>query len=223
MRRLRRTSIAVLPAAIVLATPSPAAAQAATGGAEATTGPVTLVTTPRGLVGRRKLFTGSVARRDAKRTVAVQRYDELSRQWTTIARATPEPDGDFSARWKADRAGDLKVRAIVENARAQAAAAAPEIPITLFRPARATWYGPGFYGNRTACGQTMSRTLVGVAHKTLKCGTRVEFLYRGRTLVAPVVDRGPYANGASWDLTSAAAERLGFSGVDTVGALRARR
>ncbi len=59
-----------------------------------------------------------------------------------------------------------------------------------------TWYGPGFYGNRTACGQRYSRTIIGVAHRTLPCGTLIEFKWHGITAVAPVIDRGPYASSA---------------------------
>ncbi len=57
---------------------------------------------------------------------------------------------------------------------------------------KVTWYGPGFYGNRTACGQRYTRYIVGVAHKTLPCGTLVQFRWGGKTAVAPVIDRGPY-------------------------------
>jgi rare lipoprotein A (peptidoglycan hydrolase) len=78
--------------------------------------------------------------------------------------------------------------------------------------AAATWYGPGFYGNRTACGKTLRTTTIGVAHRTLPCGTKVTFAYHGRYLVAPVIDRGPYSGGYTFDLTGAAAEALGFSG-----------
>jgi rare lipoprotein A (peptidoglycan hydrolase) len=59
-----------------------------------------------------------------------------------------------------------------------------------------TWYGPGFYGNRTACGVRYSRTIIGVAHRTLPCGTLVEFRWHGMTAVAPVIDRGPFATKA---------------------------
>lgn len=38
-----------------------------------------------------------------------------------------------------------------------------------------SWYGSGFYGQRTACGQTLTKTLVGVANRTLPCGTLVMF------------------------------------------------
>jgi hypothetical protein len=56
-----------------------------------------------------------------------------------------------------------------------------------------TWYGPGFYGNRTACGQRYTRTIIGVAHKTLPCGTLIQFRWGGITAYARVIDRGPYA------------------------------
>jgi hypothetical protein len=59
-----------------------------------------------------------------------------------------------------------------------------------------TWYGPGFYGNRTACGVRYTRKIVGVAHRTLPCGTLVEFKWHGITAVAPVIDRGPFASSA---------------------------
>ena len=81
---------------------------------------------------------------------------------------------------------------------------------------RATWYGPGFFGNTTACGQTLTRTTVGVAHRTLPCGSRVVIRYDGRTLRTRVIDRGPYANGAKWDLTQAAAKRVGFEYTDDI-------
>jgi rare lipoprotein A (peptidoglycan hydrolase) len=76
----------------------------------------------------------------------------------------------------------------------------------------ATWYGPGFYGNRTACGQTLRRGTLGVAHRSLPCGTAVRFIYRGTAVVARVIDRGPYAKGFSWDLTNGTREALGFNG-----------
>jgi rare lipoprotein A (peptidoglycan hydrolase) len=76
----------------------------------------------------------------------------------------------------------------------------------------ATWFGPGFYGHTTACGQTMSPTLVGLASRTLPCGTLVQITYRGHQLTAPVLDRGPYGHiGAAWDLTAGAARALNIT------------
>ena len=83
----------------------------------------------------------------------------------------------------------------------------------------ASWYGPGIYGNRTACGQTLRPATLGVAHKTLPCGTAVKFVFRGHVLVTRVIDRGPYIKGRAWDLTEAASEALDFEDVG-VGRLR---
>ena len=80
----------------------------------------------------------------------------------------------------------------------------------------ATWYGPGFYGNETACGQTLTRRTVGVAHKSLPCGAKVTIKHRGRFLRTRVIDRGPFARGAKWDLTGAAARRLGIGTTTTI-------
>jgi rare lipoprotein A len=87
---------------------------------------------------------------------------------------------------------------------------------TPMQAAGATWYGPGFYGNRTACGQTLRPETVGVAHRTLPCGTPVKFSYRGRQIVTRVIDRGPFADGYTWDLTNGARKTLGFESSDRV-------
>jgi hypothetical protein len=67
----------------------------------------------------------------------------------------------------------------------------------------ASWYGPGFYGNRTACGQVYTPEIIGVAHRTLRCGTMLVIEYRGRTMTVPVIDRGPYIAGRTLDLSNA--------------------
>lgn len=84
------------------------------------------------------------------------------------------------------------------------------------RSAGATWYGPGLYGNHTACGQVLQPGTVGVAHRSLPCGTTVKFVYRGHNLVTRVIDRGPYAEGFDWDLTNGARKTLGFSGAGPI-------
>jgi rare lipoprotein A (peptidoglycan hydrolase) len=75
----------------------------------------------------------------------------------------------------------------------------------------ATWFGPGFYGKQTACGQTLTPAVVGVANRTLPCGTLVSVTYDGHSLTVPVLDRGPYSHHASWDLTAGAAQALGIT------------
>jgi len=82
--------------------------------------------------------------------------------------------------------------------------------VALMRALKATWYGPGFYGRRTACGERLGRATLGVAHRTLPCGTRVTFYHDGRFVTVAVIDRGPFRRGVAWDLTAAAAKQLGF-------------
>jgi hypothetical protein len=71
-----------------------------------------------------------------------------------------------------------------------------------------SWFGSAFYGSGTACGQTYTRTIVGVAHRTLPCGTRITFRNNGRVVSVPVIDRGPYVAGRQFDLSRGACEAL---------------
>ncbi|HZK15590.1 MAG TPA: septal ring lytic transglycosylase RlpA family protein [Solirubrobacterales bacterium] len=82
--------------------------------------------------------------------------------------------------------------------------------------AGATWYGPGLYGNSTACGQRLGRRTMGVAHRSLPCGTVVKFVHRGRRVVTRVIDRGPFARGYSWDLTNGVRRALRFDGAGKI-------
>ena len=65
----------------------------------------------------------------------------------------------------------------------------------------ASYYGPGLYGNGVACGGTLLPGTLGVANKTLPCGTMVRLRYHGRSVTVPVIDRGPYVAGRDYDLT----------------------
>jgi rare lipoprotein A len=80
----------------------------------------------------------------------------------------------------------------------------PPEPLVTDGPVVASWYGPGFYGNRTACGHTYTPEILGVAHRLLPCGTPIRITSpTGVTLVVPVIDRGPYIAGRSLDLSNA--------------------
>jgi len=81
----------------------------------------------------------------------------------------------------------------------------------------ATWFGPGFYGKQTACGQTLTPSVVGVANRTLPCGTLVKVTYGAHSLTIPVLDRGPYSHIADWDLTAGAADALGIDETVRIG------
>ena len=92
----------------------------------------------------------------------------------------------------------------------------PDLVFSPMRSAGATWYGPGLYGNQTACGQTLTPTIIGVAHRNLPCGTTIKLNYDGHSLITQVIDRGPYTTGNAFDLTNAARRSLGFPGTGQV-------
>jgi peptidoglycan lytic transglycosylase len=176
----------------------------------------TLFARPGELLGHTLRFRGAVSADQAGRTVQIQR-EELDGSWAPTATTVVGPDGSFLARWLTDEIGHFNVRAIVSGAQARVASLPVSTSVTIYRPALATWYGPGFYGRHTACRVTMSHALLGVAHRTLPCGTPVEVFYGGRSVTVPVIDRGPFANGARYDLTSAAAQAIGLTQTATIG------
>jgi rare lipoprotein A len=221
MALVHRTRLwpAFLAACLVL--PATAAAQDGTGGSAAPeqTAPQAL-DTGTVLVGRAGKVRGTVSRRYRGRVVRIQRFDDAARTWRSEGRGRVWRTGAFAARWRPRVPGDVRVRAVIQGRRsARVTSASPEVLVRVFKPGMATWYGPGLYGNTTACGQELTPDLVGVAHRTLPCGTMVEVAYGGTSVIVPVVDRGPYADGMTWDLTEATAKMLGFTGTSRVGAL----
>ena len=165
--------------------------------------------------GRRVKLRGTLYPIAPGRQVVLQQYVHGS--WRKIKKVGVF-DGRFSAGFDANYKGHRKVRAIFAGD-ATSRRAIEKKPLTIYEPDLATWYGPGLYGNTTACGQKLGTETLGVAHRSLPCGTKVSILYRGRTITVPVIDRGPYSS-ADWDLTSETAERLGFSGKETIGVTR---
>ena len=220
MRGLTTRIVLLLTAFAVMS--SSAFAQAPSGGAQAPTGPPSPFVLSGGgnaLLGKKVRFRGAVDSKLAGHKVVVQYLEPTTQAWTKQATTTVKPDGTFVARWRARQTGQFQLRAVVPG-EASSAAVSPELSLTVFRGAVATWYGPGFYGNKTACGIELTETLVGVAHRSLPCGTQVAVHYGSRTLVLPVVDRGPFGSEARWDLTEAAAQQLGFTHTDRIGAVR---
>ena len=78
---------------------------------------------------------------------------------------------------------------------------------------QASWYGPGFYGNRTANGEVFRPGMLTAAHRTLRFGTlvRVTNLDNGRSTVVRINDRGPFHGGRIIDLAHGAAQELGVT------------
>jgi hypothetical protein len=184
---------------------------------------ITITTRASALLRNQMRFSGNVASSAAGKIVEIERRGrQTGGTWAPTAHGTVRRDGSFSAVWPVNHIGRFSIRALVESSLAgitRAAPASPTLTVTVYRPAIATQYGPGFYGQRTACGQTLHKNTLGVANRTLRCGTPVSILWHGRTIVVPVIDRGPYANHADWDLTEATGHALGIAGTATIGAV----
>jgi rare lipoprotein A (peptidoglycan hydrolase) len=128
-----------------------------------------------------------------------------------------------SAKAKAARAA-RKAKLAAQRRRAKARAAARRAKAagrrkaapTGWRTARASWYGPGFYGHTMAGGGNLKRNSMILAHKSLPFGTLVEVSVNGTSVVAPVRDRGPYVRGREFDLGPGVRRALGVWGVFTI-------
>lgn len=98
---------------------------------------------------------------------------------------------------------------------AAALCAALFVTPALAQEGRASWYQ--CCNSKTACGVRFHPDMAGIAHRTLKCGTlvRVTDKRTGRSIVAPVVDRGPFIAGRIVDLTRGSARALGIIGRGT--------
>jgi rare lipoprotein A len=125
-------------------------------------------------------------------------------------------DGTFKVTWDADEIGNYSVTAYGVHDKRVRGSHSKVRHLTSYRYAGASYYGPGLYGNGVACGGTLEPGTLGVANKTLPCGTMVKLRYHGRQITVPVIDRGPYVAGRDYDLTEATKDRLGFPGVGTV-------
>ena len=172
------------------------------------------------LAGKRIKFGGKLGSGAEGRRVLIQR--RVGKGWKTVARTQTRAGGRFSAYWRPSKAGRASIRAFVGG---DANGAAPTVRvlrggITVYVPRFASWYGPGLYGNKLACGGRLSPGTVGVAHKTLPCGTKITLHNKGRTLNVKVIDRGPYVGGRVYDLTAATKQKLGFGSTGTVWATK---
>jgi hypothetical protein len=188
------------------------------------------VTAPRTAFVRDRVRIRGATRRARRKVVRIEQR-RSGGGWLLVARVRATRSGAFQAVWRPRRAGSYELRARIGARSAGRSTGGTSVPVrvgdasgaaatlTVYQPSIATWYGPGFFGRRTACGQVLTEATVGVAHRTLPCGREVQIAYKRRSIVVPVIDRGPYANNADWDLTQAAAEQLGMTGTSRIGAM----
>jgi rare lipoprotein A len=124
--------------------------------------------------------------------------------------------GKFSVSWTPNGPGEYKVQASAAGTEATTGSESKTVKVTVYRKAEASWYGPGLYGNGVACGGTLTPSTLGVAHKSLPCGTKLTLRYHGKSVQVEVIDRGPYVGNREFDLTAATKQRLGFPSTGTV-------
>ena len=185
---------------------------------------VTLTTNGSAVLRNPLSFTGSAPGSMAGQTIEIERLGHQTNwQWAPTVQATIASDGRFSVVWHTDHIGRFLMRAVLtsaSNASATSAASAPTVTTTVYRQSIATQYGPGFYGQRTACGERLTAgRMIGVANRTLKCGTKVAIL------VPRPHDGRP--GDRSWALRQqrglgshqATGRALGIGGTATIGAV----
>ena len=122
-------------------------------------------------------------------------------RWHTVAHARTGGRGRFALRYVPREPTTLAVRVATRAATRRLGL------MNVYRQVDASWYGGG---GSLACGGELTSSTLGVASKTLPCGTLVTLRYRGRSVRVPVVDRGPYVPGREFDLTEATKQALGF-------------
>ena len=166
------------------------------------------------LRGSRDHIEGHIKPKSRDRVVWVYAAGPGIDGWRKVAKPKTDRHGRYKASWKPPEVGRYSIQALLTGSDAPPR----RTSVTVYKVTYASWYGPGFYGSRTACGQTLSRGTLGVAHKTLPCGTRVALYHDGHAVTVPVIDRGPYVAGREYDLTEATKERLHFGSTGSLWA-----
>jgi rare lipoprotein A len=158
----------------------------------------------------------SVAGTVQPRTAGVIASLQIRRRgkWRTIDRNHTSASGRYVLRDRLRRPQSVRARVLVSGVDRSIGR------LNVYRSANASWYGPGLYGNHLGCGGTLSPGRIGVAHKSLPCGSRLTLRHGARTVRVRVIDRGPYVGGREYDLTAATARKLGFSGHGPIQATR---
>lgn len=165
-------------------------------------------------LGKRMLVRGTVSPKGAGRRVRLQ--IRTRKGWQSVAKDVSRKGGGFRLRYTPKSPGSLKTRVVFLGDSKHRSSRRTIGRVNVFRKAYASWYGPGLYGNKLGCGGRLTTGTIGVAHKSLPCGTPLTVRYNGRSVRVRVIDRGPYVGQREYDLTSATRSRIGFSGHGTV-------
>jgi peptidoglycan lytic transglycosylase len=135
--------------------------------------------------------------------------------WRTVAWTHTGAGGRYRLRYVPGRIGSVRVRVRFGGNAEDRGSRRLAGRLNVYRLAGASWYGGG---GSLACGGWLTSSTLGVANKTLPCGTLLTLRYGGRTVRVRVIDRGPYVAGREFDLTEATKRALGFGDTGDVWA-----
>jgi rare lipoprotein A len=133
--------------------------------------------------------------------------------WGTLARTLTGTSGRFRLRYVARHTGSQPARLRFAGDTLHLPSSRRLGRLNVYRAVEASWYGGG---GGLACGGSLAAATMGVANRTLPCGTLVTLHYNGRTVRVPVIDRGPYVGSREFDLTAATKQALGFGDTGVV-------
>jgi rare lipoprotein A len=167
------------------------------------------------LVGRRLSVHGVLRPVTAPGVIALQVH--RANGWVTVTRGRASRSGNYNLGFTPAAPGSIALRVRSSVAGLGAPVVDPLPVVNVYRLAGASWYGPG---GSLACGGTLTAGTLGVAHKTLPCGTMVRLHLGNRTVRVPVIDRGPYVSGRDFDLTPATKRALGFGDTGEIWSTR---
>jgi rare lipoprotein A len=167
------------------------------------------------LDGSRVSVAGTLRPGIAGRTVKLQAMGRHG--WRRVAQARTAARGRFRLRYLPHDTGSERIRVDFTGDALGLPAHRRLGRLNVYRLAEASWYGGG---GGLACGGSLTSSTLGVANKTLPCGTLVTLRYNGRSIRVPVVDRGPYVAGREFDLTEATKQAIGFGDTGEVWSTR---
>jgi rare lipoprotein A len=215
-------ALALLPLAVITASNGIAVAAAVTGAPLAGTDPTATTATASGVelkLGKRNVLATHKIKVEGTVTPGGVRTVEIDVEGKRVKEIKTGPAGRFDTEWRPESPGVYDVQAVVKGTGATPVSSKTK-RVNAYRAVQASYYGPGLYGNGVACGGVLTPGKLGVANKTLPCGTKVTLHHGSKTVTVPVIDRGPYSGNRVYDLTTATKNKLGYVGIGVIWATK---
>jgi len=164
------------------------------------------------MAGRRTVVRGKLYHGGSGRVVKLQL--RRGHRWVTVARTKTRARGRYAVRSTVRRVGSYRLRVLFAGDKTARASRRKVGTLNVYRKVFASWYSIG--GGQVACPGGVGGAKYVVAHKTLPCGTKVTLRYRGHTVRATVLDRGPFVGGREFDLDAGTKAALHAGDLTTI-------